>query len=106
MRIGVHRDRDLRVSKDLHHDSRWYALSEKEGGARVPQIMEPTLDQAGSVKNAVELMSDNRAVEWLAIGPRKDQAQFVPGSIGRPFPSLPVTMLNQSAGDDRGHNDR
>ena len=50
MAVRVEGDRDARVPEHLRNDLGVYALREKEGGARVPEVVETAVEQIGPLE--------------------------------------------------------
>src|SRR6266566_7280905 len=53
MRVGVHRDADLRVTEHLHDDPIWNAFRKQESRTAVPQVMQPEPVQTSSAPQLI-----------------------------------------------------
>jgi hypothetical protein len=55
MTVGVHRQGDLAVGKDLHHHPGQHALSNQKAGRPMTEIMQPNRRQARFAEQFLEL---------------------------------------------------
>jgi len=78
MALGVHREADLRVPENVHHDARRHALHEQERRARVPQAVKLQRRKSGRFELHLRLAIQPAAVERLAVSCRKDEAMIAP----------------------------
>lgn len=54
MRVDVHRNGDLRMPEDLHHDPRRHASGKQERGASVSSVMQADAAQSRVLRDALE----------------------------------------------------
>jgi hypothetical protein len=78
MRVGVHRDADLTVAQNFHHDPRLHTLNKQKGSCGMSQIVNAHLRQLRSVQNDLELASDVALIERRADGCGEYEARFNP----------------------------
>ncbi len=57
MAVGIHRQCNLRMTKNLHYDSWRDALHQEQRRARVAQVMESDASQASIVERLVEVFN-------------------------------------------------
>src|SRR6266851_1089107 len=95
------------MTQHLHNNAGWHALGQQECCARVPQVMEATLRKARVVKQFMELVGDDSAVQWLTVRARKHQIQFIPRSTRvTALNVLPVSVSSEGLCDRGRHHDR
>jgi len=69
--IGLHREADLRMSEQLHYDTRMYALGEQEAGTRMAQVVEPYAPQSGLADDALEIFIERSRLKRCSAPGRK-----------------------------------
>src|SRR5712692_3594017 len=62
--VCIHRQPDLGVAEDLHHHSCWDTLDQQQRGARMPEVVEPSLRQSSPLQKPLESVGNVRAAEW------------------------------------------
>ena len=82
------------MTESLHDHPGGYALDEQQGGAAVPEVVEPPLGQTGSLEEALEGQRQILRVEWHTGHRREDQAAIGPfGARRQTFRDLPSPVL-------------
>ena len=62
VRVGVHSESDLRMTEDIHHNSRRDTLNQQQRCARVSEVVKAPLGQPSNIQHAMEVMTHNRSV--------------------------------------------
>lgn len=67
MAVRVHSQRDLAVTKDLHHDPRGHAPGDQEASRGVAKIVQPDGRQASFAEQLLGLAVVVAGIDWEAV---------------------------------------
>jgi len=98
MAIGVHRERNLRMTEDIHDLARMYALCDQQGRASVAQIVEAQFcGQARPLLEALEIPGEVAGLYRRAPECCEYETPIGPLFASElSFDSLPISMIEQS----------
>ena len=93
--VGVERQTDLAMAKDLHDNAGGRTLAQQIGGGAMPKVVKPLARQSGSLGELIEAMRHDTAVKRSSEGGREDETRICPPVPGaRAFLNLPKAVVS------------
>src|SRR5215203_4296794 len=93
MRVGVHRETDLRVAEGLHHHAWRDAVGDQYGGEAMAQTVHPLLRQAHGFEQRAETVVEIGRLKGRAHAAGEDEIHVPPsGACRTPLLQLPDAL--------------
>jgi hypothetical protein len=83
VRAEIHCHGDLRVPENLHDHPRMDALGGQQGGAAMPQIVEPDPAQSGGLQRGLEAVRHGGTFEGGAGASGENEGAIMPRGSGK-----------------------